>query len=196
MKYGTEFTKEQINEALQSEDPLAMVPSTDDVGHGTMIAGIAGGSEVPESDFYGVAPEVEFVIVKLKPAKRVLKNFFRIPEEAIAYQETDILFGMEYLLDAAKRLNKPMAICLALGTSQGAHDGRGLLSGYLSRVSTTSGIAIVVAGGNEGNARRHFFGSVDQAIGFNTVELNVGEGEGGFSMELWGQSQRDRKSVV
>lgn len=186
--YGSEFTKEQLNEALQSEDPLSLVPSTDDVGHGTMVAGIAGGNEVPESDFYGVAPGVEFVVVKLKPAKRVVKNFFRIPEEAVAYQETDILFGMEYLLNAAKRLNKPMVICLALGTSQGAHDGRGLLSGYLSRVATTSGIAIVVAGGNEGNARRHFFGMVDQTIGFNTVELNVGESESGFSMELWGQS--------
>lgn len=188
VEYGTEFTKEQINEALQSDDPLSIVPSTDDVGHGTMVAGIAGGSEVPESNFFGVAPGVEFVVVKLKPAKKVLKNFFRIPEEAVAYQETDILYGVEYLLDAAKRLNKPMVICLALGTSQGAHDGRGLLSGYISRVATTSGIAIVVAGGNEGNARRHFFGSVDQAIGFNTVELNVGESELGFSMELWGQS--------
>ncbi|HHX13124.1 MAG TPA: S8 family peptidase, partial [Clostridiales bacterium] len=188
VEYGTEFTKEQINEALQSEDPLAIVPSTDDVGHGTMIAGIAGGREVPESNFFGVAPGVELVVVKLKPAKRVLKNFFRIPEEAVAYQETDILFGVEYLIDTAKRLNKPMVICIALGTSQGAHDGRGLLSGYLSRVSSTSGIAIVVAGGNEGNARRHFFGSVDQSIGFNTVELNVGENEAGFSMELWGRS--------
>lgn len=186
--YGSEFTKEQINEALQSEDPLSLVPSTDDVGHGTMVAGIAGGSEMPESNFYGVAPGVEFVVVKLKPAKRVLKNFFRVPEEAIAYQETDILFGIEYLLNAAKRLNKPMVICLALGTSQGAHDGRGLLSGYISRVSTTSGICIVIAGGNEGNARRHFFGTVDQTIGFNTVELIVGQGETGFSMELWGQS--------
>ena len=188
VNYGSEFTKEQIDEALQSEDPLAMVPSTDEVGHGTMVAGIAGGGEVPESGFSGVAPEVEFVVVKLKPAKRVIKDFFRIPEEAIAYQETDILFGIEYLLNVARRLNKPMVICLALGTSQGAHDGRGLLSGYLSRVATTSGIAIVIAGGNEGNARRHFFGSVDPAIGFNTVELNVGENETGFSMELWGQS--------
>ena len=186
--YGSEFTMEQINEALQSENPLGTVPSTDDVGHGTMVAGIAGGSEVPQSNFYGVAPGVEFVIVKLKPAKRIIKNFFRIPEEAVAYQETDILYGMVYLLSAARRLNKPMAICIALGTSQGAHDGRGFLSNFVSRVSTTSGIAVVVAGGNEGNARRHFFGSVDRTIGFNTVELNVGENEQGFSMELWGQS--------
>ncbi len=30
--YGTEFTREQINEALRQQDPLAMVPSTDENG--------------------------------------------------------------------------------------------------------------------------------------------------------------------
>ncbi|HCR40087.1 MAG TPA: hypothetical protein DIW41_04230 [Lachnospiraceae bacterium] len=186
--YGTEYTSEQINQALQSENPLEIVPSTDEIGHGTMVAGIAGGSEVPESNFYGVASEAEFVVVKLKQAKRYLKEFFRIPEDRICYQETDILYAIEYLLSAASRLRKPMAICIALGTSQGAHDGRGLLSNYLSLISTAPGIAVVVAAGNEGNARRHFFGLVDRAIGYNTVELNIAENESGFSMSLWGQS--------
>lgn len=186
--YGTEYTREQINQALQSENPLNIVPSTDEVGHGTMLAGIAGGSEVQENDFFGVAPEAEFVVVKLKPAKRYLKEFFRIPEEAICYQETDILFSLEYIISVAARLGRPMAICIALGTSQGAHDGRGTLSSYLSLISTVPGIAVVVAAGNEGNSRRHYFDLVDQTVGYNTVELNVGENEGGFAMELWGQS--------
>ena len=75
MVYGTEFTRDQINEALQSEDPLSIVPSTDENGHGTMIAGIAGGNEVSEIGFFGVAPDVEFIVVKLKPAKQFLRNF-------------------------------------------------------------------------------------------------------------------------
>jgi len=188
LNYGTEYNREQINYALQSNNPYSIVPSTDEVGHGTMVAGIAGGSEVPYNEFSGVATEAEFVVVKLKTAKRYLKEFFRIPEEAVCYQETDILFGIEYLLAAANRLQKPMAICVALGTSQGAHDGRGFLSGYLSTISSIPGIAVIVAAGNEGNARRHFFGMVNTAVGYQTVELNVGENERGFSMELWGQS--------
>ena len=76
MAYGTEYTREQINEALQNEEPLSIVPSTDDNGHGTMLAGISGGNEVAESNFYGVAPDVEYVVVKLKPAKQYLKDFF------------------------------------------------------------------------------------------------------------------------
>lgn len=76
MFYGTEYTREQINSALKSENPYEIVPSKDENGHGTMVAGIAGGREVPESNFYGVAPDAEFVVVKLKPAKKYLKNFF------------------------------------------------------------------------------------------------------------------------
>lgn len=186
--YGTEYKREQINQALQSENPLDIVPSMDTNGHGTMVAGIAAGSENTDNDFIGVAPDAEFVVVKLKPAKRYLKQFFMVPEEAICYQENDILFALGYLLEAAVILQRPMAICLALGTSQGGHDGRGILNNYLSLVSSTPGIAVVVAGGNEGNGRRHYAGVVNAVTGYDVVEVNVGENEQGFSMELWGQA--------
>ena len=183
--YGSEYSREQINLALQNENPLEIVPSRDENGHGTLIAGIAAGNEVPESGFYGVAPDAELLVVKLKPAKQNLKNFFRIPEEALCYQENDILFGFDYLTNTAIRLNRPLIICIAIGTSQGAHDGRGSLSGYVSLQSGNIGVATVVAAGNEGNARRHYYGMVDPNTGYDTVELNVGENESGFSMEIW-----------
>lgn len=187
-KYGTEFSREQINEALQSENPLELVPSRDEIGHGTMLAGIAAGNDVPESNFFGVAPDSEIVVVKLKRAKQYLKKFYQVPEEANAYQTNDIFFGFLYLLSVAERLQRPIAICIALGTSQGAHDGRGVLSNNLSLYANTPGSAMIVAAGNEGNARRHYFGTVDPTKGYDTVELNIGEGESGFSMELWGQA--------
>lgn len=185
--YGTEYLREQIDLALQNENPFDIVPTKDDIGHGTMIAGIAGGNEVPESDFAGVAPDAEFVVVKLKPAKKYLKEFFLIPEAAIGYQENDLSFALEYLLDVSARLSKPMTICIAVDTSQSSHDGRGTLSTYLSLIAATEGIAIVISAGNEGNGRRHFSGIPDKIKGYDTVELNVGENESGFSMELWGQ---------
>ncbi len=186
--YGTEYTREQINLALQSEDPLSVVPSTDQSGHGTMVAGIAGGNVDPANSFTGVAPGSEFVVVKLKPAKRYLKEFFRIPEEALAFQENDILFALEYLLYTAYQLQRPIAICLAVGSSQGGHDGTGILSNYLSLVATSPGVIVVIAAGNEGNGRRHYAGMVNTATGYDVVELNVAENESGFSMELWGQA--------
>lgn len=187
-KFGTEYTGEQINLALQSSDPFQVVASRDENGHGTMIAGIAGGNPVPKSGFYGAAPGVEFVAVKLKQAKKVIRDFFLIPDKADCYQETDILYAIEYVLSTAAYLQRPVVLCVAVSTSQSAHDGRGLTSSYLSSISTRSGIGVVVAAGNEGNSRRHYFGIVDPVVGYNTVELNIGEEEKGFSMELWGES--------
>lgn len=188
MEYGTEYNRTQINEALQSEDPLSIVPSTDEIGHGTMVAGIAGGNEVPESNFYGVAPDCEFLVVKLKPAKEYLKDFFFIPRGAVCFQETDLLRGIEYLYEKGISLNRPIVICVAVGSSQGAHDGLGTLSTYLSRIAGLSGNGVVVAAGNEGNERHHYSGAINPTTGYDTVELNVGENEAGFAMELWGNS--------
>lgn len=186
--YGTEYSREQINEALKSDKPLEVVPSKDEIGHGTMVAGIAAGNEVPASGFYGVAPDAELLIVKLKPAKPNLKQFFRIPQSAVAYQESDIDFGIQYVLSYAAKVNKPVILCVACDTSQYAHDGRGSTSGWLSLQATMPGIGIVMAVGNEGNARRHYLGKITDADKPDTVELNVGANEEGFSMELWGIS--------
>jgi subtilisin family serine protease len=184
--FGMEYTREQINEALQSENPFDIVPSRDENGHGTMLAGIAAGNEVPESGFYGVAPEAELVVVKLKPAKQYLKEFWKIPGDAIAYSEIDLLFAMEYLEQVAIRLNRPMAICIAVGTSQGAHDERGSLTSNISTRAENLTFGIVVAAGNEGNARRHYSGNIDPSVGYDTVELNVGSDSANFTMEVWG----------
>lgn len=187
-QYGTEYVREQINEALQNANPLSIVPTMDEVGHGTMLAGIAAGKASPENGFFGVAPDTELVIVKLKQAKQYLRNFFLIPDNVPCYQENDILFALDYVNKVSINRNRPMAICIALGTSQGAHDGRGTLSALLSLRARSTGFAIVVAAGNEGNARRHFFGMGDSDSGVVPVELFVGDNEHGFSMELWGDS--------
>lgn len=186
MSYGTEYTREQINEALKSDNPLSIVPTMDEVGHGTMVAGIAAGNEVPEHNFYGVAPDAELVVVKLKPAKPFLKDFFKIPQNALCYQENDIILGFQYLINCAVKYNRPMVICVAIDTSQYAHDGRGTTSLWLSLQADIVGVTIIVAAGNEGNARRHYYGIIDKVTGYDTVELNVGENEAGFSMEIWG----------
>lgn len=186
--FGTEFTKEQINEALRSDNPYDLVPSRDEDGHGTILAGIAAGNDDAESGFSGVAPDAELVIVKVKPAKQSLKEFFRVPEDAVAYQETDLAFGVRYLLNYAARVNKPIVVCISMDTSQYAHDGRGTTSGWLSIQATVPGQVILTATGNEGNAQRHYRGVITEEKGHDTVELNVGPDESGFSLELWGNA--------
>lgn len=188
INYGTVYSRDQINEALRSETPFETVPSRDDIGHGTMLAGIAAGNVVPENQFAGVAPGSELVVVKLKQAKQYLRDFFIVPQGTPCYQENDILFALDYLFRIAIELNKPLALCVALGTAQGAHDGRGTLSSFLSLQAEDVGNGIVVAAGNEGNARRHYYGTINPSVGYDVVELSVGRGELGFSMELWGDS--------
>lgn len=69
--YGTEYTEEKINEALQRENPLEVVPSKDENSHGTFLASIAAGSENIENRFKGAAPEATLGIVKLKKPNNI-----------------------------------------------------------------------------------------------------------------------------
>jgi subtilisin family serine protease len=186
--FGTEYKGEQINQALLNQKPFDIVPSRDEIGHGTMLAGIAAGSEVKSSSFSGVAPDSELVVVKLKPAKTALKEFFYIPSDSICYQENDIMWGIQYLTRVSRQLNRPIAICIGLGSSQGNHFGRGALATLLSVAGDFPGVCITVAGGNEGNAKRHYYGETTTQMGKKALDFIVGEAEykNGFSMEIWG----------
>lgn len=186
--YGTEYSQEEINQALQMSDPHSYVPSTDDLGHGTFLSGIAAGNTVEAEGFTGVAPDAEIVVVKLKYAKSYLKEFFRIPQDAIAFQENDIMLGVSYLIQVSRRLQRPISICIGTGTNQGSHDEAGHLASFLNSVSMINGVAVSVPAGNEGNQGHHYYGVVGNTIEYDTVELRVAPNEYGFSMELWGNA--------
>lgn len=184
--YGSEYTEEQINDALDLEDPYSAVPSRDEDGHGTRLAGIAGGSMDPASDFTGAAPEADIAVVKLKPAKQNLRDFYLTEENSTVFQETDIMMAMRYLLDVSYVLQKPIVICLALGTSQGSHTGYSPLAQVLSYYSGFTGCYIIVAAGNEAGKSHHYYGKIAPSQEFDAVEILVDEKDEGFFVELWG----------
>lgn len=183
--YGTEYTKTQIDEALNSESPLSIVPSVDESGHGTLLAAIAGGNEEPAMEFTGAAPECFFAIVKLKQAKAYLREYYFVSQDADAYQEDDIMLGIKYLLYLARQYALPITLLLGLGTNMGSHDGTSPLASYLSYLSTSPGIITVVAGGNETGFGHHYFGVISNEEEYDDVEIRVAEGETGFTLELW-----------
>lgn len=185
IRYGTAYTEEQINEALRSENPLSVVPSSDTNGHGTFMAAIAGGNQVPAENFTGAAPECRFVIVKLKPAKKYLRDFYMITEDAIAFQENDIMLGIKYLRIMARTYLLPLTTVLGLGTNTGSHSGSSPLARFLNDTSNNVGQISVVAGGNETGRGHHFLGRISSEEEFEEVELRVGANEPGFTMELW-----------
>lgn len=182
--YGSFYTNVQINEALLSDNPLFLVPSEDTNGHGTFLASIAAGNEVEADDFQGAAPEAGIVVVKLKPAKAYLKWLYGIPEESIAFQENDIMAGVAFAINLAKDLDRPLSICIGLGTSSGSHEGLGALSRMVSYVSGIPEVFVCTALGNEGSERLHAEGTGAQQV----IEFNVGESQNILSMELWGRA--------
>jgi len=184
--YGTEYHRDQINAAIISDDPYNIVPSTDDIGEGNAMAGIAAAFYDQEKKFAGDAIDSELVIVKLKPAKSYLKDFFGIPSDAICYQENDIIMGITYLLAIADQLNRPIVICTGIGSSQGSHTGNDIISNYLYGIGCLKGKAVIIPAGNEGNQNHHYYGELIPPDYSNLAVLNVGTDDKNFTMELWG----------
>ena len=186
--YGTQYTAEDINLALNSDNPASIVPTRDENGHGTFLASIAAGNRDERAGFSGAAPQASIAMVKLKPAKQYLRDFYLIQDGAEAYQENDIMMGVSYLYFLARKYSMPLVVCIPLGTNMGSHMGMSRLGQYLNQVSLSNGSAVITAAGNETGARHHFRAVMDASTDEVTAELRVGEREAGFSMELWAEN--------
>ena len=184
--YGTVYSQEDLNRALASEQPLELVPSTDTSGHGTFLAGVAAGRQIQSpTTFSGAAPDAALAVVRLKPAKQYLREFFAVPPDADAYQENDIMAAAAFLLGVAGQYQMPLVLCLGVGTSQGSHSGISPLAMQLQALSGTRGFACVTGAGNETGFRHHYLGNLSPDQEYEDVELRVADSTSGFSMELW-----------
>lgn len=197
--YGSEFTREDIDEALSAARAISetkatagdglqqgftaqgvraareIVPSWDENGHGTMMASITAGSNLGENIFIGAAPDADILVVKLKGAKQYYRDYYLINERAEAYQENDIMLACKYLLQYARVFERPLVIVLGIGTNLGDHAGNSPLGKYLSDLNRRRNVAVVVAAGNEGNASHHFLGNLNRAVDEMQSEQDVFE---------------------
>lgn len=180
--YGTEYTRADINRALAAEVPESVVPSGDTNGHGTRMASAAVGSMLNQGvTFRGAAPQADIAVVKLKGAKQYLRDFYLVADDAVAYQENDIMEAVRYLERMAIVLSRPVVIVLGIGTNLGSHNGTSPLASYLNIVASRRSRAIVVCGGNEGDKEHHYMSTVP-----DVAEIRVAEQTKGFCLELWG----------
>lgn len=192
--YGTEYTREDINRALQAEEPYSIVPSRDENGHGSAIAGVAAGSSILTGStgviYTGAAPQANIVVVKLKEAKQYLREFYLVPDGVPAYQENDIMLAVQYADSFAAVHGYPVVIFLGLGTNFGDHAGSSALSRYLNWIAVKRRRGVVICGGNEGNAAHHYHGRLEKrqnaAGSTRNAEIRVADNVGGFFLELWG----------
>ena len=177
---GTEYTREQINEALKSDDPYTVVPQRDISGHGTFLASIMASRQPGE--YLGAAPDAEIVAVKLKKARNFYLDYFLVPpDQEYVFESSAFALGIEYVLRQGKKLDRPVAICISVGTNNGPHDGSSLLEQYLEDISDIGGICICAAAGNESQAKHHMRGQITESGGTADIELNVtNQGSGVF----------------
>lgn len=184
--FGTIYNQDTINQALRSDDPFQIVPSQDTDGHGTFLAGVAAANEISQPlVFSGAAPEADLAIVKLKPAKQYLRDFFLISPDVPVYQENDIMSAISFLLGVAAVRLKPLVILLGVGTNQGSHDGSSPLGLQLQSMRGARGLAAVTGAGNEVGYHHHFLGNIAADQPYEDVELRVAPDDPGFCVELW-----------
>lgn len=188
---GTEYTREQINEALSAPRPKDVVLTTDEDGHGTRIAALAAGSILEGGAAYlSPAYDADILMVKLKPCKEYLREYYQIPENVPAYASSDIMMAIKYLNSFARAFQRPIVFCLGMGSNYRDHEGNSVFSRYLNAVASQQSRIMVIAGGNEGNASHHFAGRFEESVtGRGTEEVNmevyVSEGVNGFLMQIW-----------
>lgn len=190
---GTEYTNEQINAALKSDNPSETVPHKDITGHGTFLASVAAGRIM--GNFSGAAPNCSIISVKLRQARSYYMERYAIASDAQnVFESSAVMVGVEYIIQKANRLNMPVVICIGLGSNSGSHDGFSILEEYLSSVSNIRGLCICTAAGNECQARHHMQKKMSQTEKEDNIDIKVGENDGNIYMTIW-NSVSDKMSV-
>lgn len=179
-----EFFTEEINDYIQRGD-RTNAPGRDTNGHGTFVMGVAAGSRVG-TDFIGVAYYSEIAVVKLRTAKQYLRDYYFYNQEEV-YSETDIMLGIQYLTEYARKKGKPLVIMVGLGCGLGPHSGKTPLEDYLDEVAKNPQTAVCVCAGNEALSGLHYEG-IASGRSYDTVEIQVDEGQRGIMLEVWSEN--------
>lgn len=170
---GTEYTREEINEALRAstrQERIQLVPSRDISGHGTSVAGIAAGNS---REYQGVAYESELLIVKLG-----------IPREEGFPRTTELIQALDYVVRKALEYQMPVSINLSFGNTYGPHDGSSLLERFIEDIANTWKSVICIGTGNEGNAAGHTSGVLVDSEE-TVIQLAVQENSPSLNVQIW-----------
>ena len=169
--FGSTYSNEKINSALQSPNPFSIVPSIDEDGHGTFLASVAAANS--NGEYIGAAPNANIIAVKLKRARDYYINRYLLsPDNPNLYESSDYLLGIKYIIDKAVEFAMPAVICIGMGSNSSAHDGNTLFEDYISFISQRAGYAFVTAAGNEAEQGASF-SVVIFGPAFDKVSLGV-----------------------
>lgn len=159
--HGVEFTKQQLDESIESGGELTF----DRSGHGTGVAAIAAGKE-------GVAPKAGLLIVKLGTGSGA----------GGSSRTTELMRAVAWMLQKAQTLGMPLAINISYGSTYGSHDGTSLLETFLNNAAESYKTVISVGSGNEGAAAGHTQVILD---GEKRVECSIADYQSACNISLW-----------
>lgn len=186
---GTEYTEEQINKAIgvfkSGGNPYEIVPSRDEIGHGTKMASIIGARGY-NKEIEGVANDCEYCIVKLLESPYLQKvNKDNGMKPIPIYNNSEVLAGIEYIRKLGAELNKPIIIYIGVGSHEGSHDGYNITASYLTQISSIPGVIVVSGTGNSGNDEGHVLGKVKNVNDVYTVEFILTKSLKQFTIYIW-----------
>lgn len=179
---GREFTKEEIDRALQAEteeERFRLVPSSDRSGHGTAVAGIAAGGGKPAGigdtarTGAGVAPQSDLLIVKMGN-----------PSPEGFPRTTELMTGIDYVIRKALEYRMPVAVNISFGNTYGPHNGTSLVERFIDDISNIWKSSICIGAGNEAASPGHTSGKFteDQE---EVIELAVQRNQPALNIQLW-----------
>ena len=171
--FGSTYDRDAINDALAADNPLSVIPSIDEDGHGTFMASVAAANT--NDNYIGAAPLANLICVKLRKAREFyIEKYLLSNDNPTLYESSDFLLGVKYILDKALEMQMPAVVMIGMGSNTSAHDGNTLFEDYISFISQRTGFAFVTAAGNESNAKHHTQGKVPDD-GTDTINIKVGK---------------------
>lgn len=150
---GVYYDSNQINKALQSEDPHSIIPMHDETGEDILLLGIAGGRS---GGYEGVASEAEFLVAQINVAPEILQKIYGGIPCADSVLAADLIIGIGKLVELAKLNKKPLVLYIPYSTNIDSHDGTNIYNKYISLLfANQSGCTVVVPTGDEGDKKHH-----------------------------------------
>ncbi len=181
--FGTIYTRSQINGAIAQKDigdPYLVVPSKDEIGHGTMVARYAAGRTI------GAAPNSDIIMIKLKQTNLSTRELYGIHNVDIpVYDLVNNYLALRYVNSLIKKYNKPIVLCYGMGTNVSAHDGSCLIEKTIDILSENRGFVCVAGVGNQGISDTHFVDTLKDTGDTTAIQLNIAPDEKGLRLDIW-----------
>lgn len=153
---------DQDSNKIYTKDTITDAPR-DVSGHGTAVAGIIS----------NIATKSNLCVVRLGTSKQ---NGFP--------RTTELMRGLDFLVNQSVILGKPMAINISIGNTYGGHDGTSLLETFINDISNYGKISMIVGSGNEGSSGGHTSGKLLSGVE-KIVEFIIAPFETNINLQLW-----------